>query len=162
MVNRSIFFTNANRNQNLTLQILSDDLTEVYETFMAVLSSVFLAGTAGGAAIEQTNQERDRLIINPKIATVKILDDDGISLWIRYFIITILFPIVAIIGFQSTVLNASEDSGGVYFHIAVLSGVLRVNVSINFSTIDNSAQDFLLHTQFSNDYDELHSFFLLK
>lgn len=100
-----------------------------------------LAGTAGGGAIEQTNQERGRLIIN-NIATVKILDDDGISLWIRYFIITILFPIVTIIGFRSTVLNASEDSGGVYFGIAVLSGVLRVNVSINFSTIDNSAQDF--------------------
>ena len=82
MVNRSIFFTNANRIQYLTVQILSDDLidSEIYETFTVVLSSAFLAGTAGGAAIEQTNQERDRLIINPNIATIKILDVDGISL----------------------------------------------------------------------------------
>ena len=63
--------------QDLTVQILADDFTEFNETFTAVLSSVFLARTAGGAAIELTDQERGRLIINPDTATVNILDDDG-------------------------------------------------------------------------------------
>ncbi len=71
-----------------------------------------------------------------------------------------MFPIVTIIGFQYTVLNASEDSGGLHFDIAVLSGILRANVSINFTTNDNSAQgiqlDFQLHNQFiANQYDKL-------
>ena len=44
---------------------------------MAVLSSVFLADTTGGAAIELTDQERARLIVIPDMATVNILDDDG-------------------------------------------------------------------------------------
>ena len=63
--------------QDLTVQIQADDFTEFNETFTAVLSSVFLARTAGGAAIELTDQERGRLIINPDTATVNILDDDG-------------------------------------------------------------------------------------
>ena len=63
--------------QDLTVQILSDDFAEFNETFMAVLSSVFLAHIAGGAAIELTDQERARLILNPDTATVNILDDDG-------------------------------------------------------------------------------------
>ena len=72
-----ISFTSANRVRDLTVQIVSDDFTEFNETFMAELTSVFLADTAGGAAIELTDQESARLIINPDIATVDILDDDG-------------------------------------------------------------------------------------
>ena len=63
--------------QVLTVQILADNFTEFNKTFTAVLSSVFLARTPGGAAIELTNQERGHLIINPDTATVDILDDDG-------------------------------------------------------------------------------------
>jgi hypothetical protein len=76
-VDQTISFTNADRIRDLTVQILSDGFTEFNETFTAILSSVFLAGTAGGAAIELTDQESARLIINPDIATVDILDDDG-------------------------------------------------------------------------------------
>ena len=76
-VNQSIIFSSTNRNHDLTVQILSDNFTEMYETFTAVLSSVFLADTADGAAIELTGQERARLIVNPDTATVIILDDDG-------------------------------------------------------------------------------------
>ena len=76
-MDQTISFTSANRMQDLTFQILSDDFTEFNETFIAVLSSVFLADTAGGAAIELTDQERARLIVNPDTATVDILDDDG-------------------------------------------------------------------------------------
>ncbi len=80
VVNRSVFFTNANKIQNVTVRTLSDSLTEIYETFTAVLSSVFLAVTTGGATIGLTDQERARLIIDPDIATINILDDDCISL----------------------------------------------------------------------------------
>lgn len=76
IVDQTIFFTSSN-NIQLTVQILPDNLTEFSENFTAVLSSVFLARTAGGVAIELTDQERDRLIINPDTATVDILDDDG-------------------------------------------------------------------------------------
>jgi hypothetical protein len=76
-VGQTISFTSANTIQDLTVQTVSDDFTEFNETFTAVLSSVFLAGTAGGAAIDLTDQERARLIINADIATVDILDDDG-------------------------------------------------------------------------------------
>ena len=73
------FFTNASRNQDFTVQILSDDFAELLnEIFTVVLSSVFLANTTGGAAIELTDQERARLFVNPDTATVNILDDDGI------------------------------------------------------------------------------------
>ena len=76
-MDQTISFTSSNRMQDLTVQILSDDFTELNETFTAVLSSVFLAETAGGAAIELTDQERARLIVNPDTATINILDDDG-------------------------------------------------------------------------------------
>ena len=76
-MDQTISFTSANRMQDLTVQILSDAFTEFNETFTAVLSSVFLAESAGGAAIELTDQERARLIVNPDTATVDILDDDG-------------------------------------------------------------------------------------
>ena len=76
-MDQTISFTSSNRMQDLTVQILSDDFTELNETFTAVLSSVFLAETAGGAAIELTDQERARLIVNPDNATVIIRDDDG-------------------------------------------------------------------------------------
>ena len=77
MIDQSITFSSANRLQDLTIQILSDNFTEIYESFTVVLSSVFLAETAGGAAIELSDQERARLIVNPATATVIILDNDG-------------------------------------------------------------------------------------
>ena len=64
------------------VQILPDNFTEFNETFTAVLSSVFLARTVGGVAIELTDQESARLVRDPDTATVNILDDDGISLCI--------------------------------------------------------------------------------
>ena len=76
---QSISFTTTDTVQNLSVQIVSDDITELNESFSAVLTSVFLARTAGGAAIDLSDQERARLIRNPDIANVNILDDDGIS-----------------------------------------------------------------------------------
>ena len=76
-MDQTISFTSANTMQDLSVQILSDDFTEFNETYTAVLSSVLLAITAGGAAIELTDQERARLIVNPDTATINILDDDG-------------------------------------------------------------------------------------
>ena len=37
-------------------------------------------------------------------------------------------------------LNTSEDSGGLHFDITILNGILRINVSVNFTTNDDSAQ----------------------
>ena len=145
VVEQSISFTSANRIQDLMVQIVPDNFTEFNETFRAVLTSVFLARTAGGVALELTDQESAHLILNPDTATVNILDDDGIGLCICYRLIKpkyfiIIKITVTIIGFQNTVLNASEDSRGLQFDIAVLNGILRVNMSIDFTTNDNSAR----------------------
>ena len=77
VVDQSISFTSSNRDRDLTVQITPDNFTELSENFTAVLTSVFLSRTAGGVAIELTDQERVRLILNPDTATVNILDDDG-------------------------------------------------------------------------------------
>ena len=77
VVEQSISFTTANAMQNLPVQIVPDDFTELNESFSAVLTSVFLARTAGGAAIDLSDQERARLIRSPDTANVTILDDDG-------------------------------------------------------------------------------------
>ena len=66
--------------QDLTIPITSDDFTEINETFFAELLSVFLATEAEGQAIDLSDQERDRLILDPDAANVTILDDDGMQL----------------------------------------------------------------------------------
>ena len=77
VVEQSISFTSTNRNQDLTVGIVNDSFTELNETFSAVLTSVFLARVAGGAAIDLSDQERARLIRDPDTANVNILDDDS-------------------------------------------------------------------------------------
>ena len=77
VVDQSISFTSANSNRDLTVQITSDNFTEFNENFTAVLTSVFLARTAGGVAIKLTEQESTRLVRDLDTATVNILDDDG-------------------------------------------------------------------------------------
>ena len=77
IVEQPFSFTAANRLQDFTVHIVSDDFTELNESFSAVLTSVFLARTAGGAAIDLSDQERARLILNPDTASVTIRDDDG-------------------------------------------------------------------------------------
>ena len=74
---QSISFTTADTMQNLSVQILPDDLTELNEGFSTMLTSVFLARTAGGVSIDLSDQERARLTRNPDTANIDILDDDG-------------------------------------------------------------------------------------
>ena len=74
---QSISFTSVNRIQDLTVGIVNDSFTELSETFSAVLTSVFLARAAGGAAIDLSDQERAHLIRAPDTANVNVLDDDG-------------------------------------------------------------------------------------
>ena len=76
---QSISFTSANTIQDITVGIVNDPFTELNETFSAVLTSVFLARAAGGAAIDLSDQESARLIRDPDTADVNILDDDGIN-----------------------------------------------------------------------------------
>ena len=78
IVAQELSFTSFQTSQALNVQINSDSFTELSETFSAVLSSVFLANTAGGPAISLSSLESDRLIRNPDSATVTILDDDGV------------------------------------------------------------------------------------
>ena len=79
IVAQQLSFTNIERNRDLTVQIGSDAFTEFSETFSAILSSAFLANTAGGPAIDLSDQESAHLLLNPDIVDVTILDDDSRS-----------------------------------------------------------------------------------
>ena len=79
IVAQQLSFTNIERNRDLTVQIASDVFTEFSETFSVLLSSAFLANTAGGPAIDLSDQESARLVLNPDSADVTILDDDSRS-----------------------------------------------------------------------------------
>ena len=74
-----------------------------------------------------------------------------------------VFPpltLVTVIGFQNTTLNTSEGGGGLCFNIAVLNGILGINVSINFTTNDNSAQGISYFIDCTTDFDNIdESFF---
>ena len=78
VVAQAFSFTNSDRNQDLSINIVSDGFTEYNETFSATLDSVFLATQASGQPLLLSDQERDRLIRDPDTASVTILDDDGI------------------------------------------------------------------------------------
>ena len=77
IVAQQLSFTNIERNRDLTVQIASDVFTEFSESFSALLSSAFLANTAGGPAIDLSDQENARLVLHPDSAVVTILDDDS-------------------------------------------------------------------------------------
>ena len=77
VVAQMFFFTNTDRNRDLSIDIISDTFTEYNETFSATLDSVFLATQANGQPLLLSDQERDRLIRDPDTASVTILDDDG-------------------------------------------------------------------------------------
>ena len=74
---QSISFTILNNNQSFNVQLRADGFIEMSETFFALLTSAFLAEVAGGDAIDISDQESARLILNPDTANVTILDDDG-------------------------------------------------------------------------------------
>ena len=79
IVTQQLPFTNTDRMQDLTVQIVSDGFTELNETFSVELSSVFLATESGGPAIVLSDQESARLILDPDAADVTILDGDGMQ-----------------------------------------------------------------------------------
>ena len=72
-------FTDTDRLQVLTVQIISDAFIELFETFSVELSSVLLATEAGGRAIVLSDQESARLIQDPATTSVTILDDDSMK-----------------------------------------------------------------------------------
>ena len=76
-------FTNTERNQNLTVQVVSDSFKEFNETFSATLESVFLAHATNGQALVLSDQEAARLVLNPDSASITILDDDGTLIFIH-------------------------------------------------------------------------------
>ena len=77
VVAQALSFTNSDRNQDLSIDIVSDSFIEYSETFSAVLDSVFLATQANGQPLDLSDQERARLILNPNTASVIIVDDDS-------------------------------------------------------------------------------------
>ena len=46
---------------------------------------------------------------------------------------------MAVIGFLNTVLDVSEGGGALDFNIGVISGILRIDVTVNFTTNDGNA-----------------------
>ena len=81
IVAQSVSFTNIDRSQNVLITIFGDSFTEINETFSAMLSSVFIADSAGGQAMPLSAQELSRLFLSPNMADITILDDDGEISW---------------------------------------------------------------------------------
>lgn len=50
---------------------------------------------------------------------------------------------MAVIGFINTVISVLEDSGHFIFDIGVLQGSLRINVDVEFTTVEGTAQGMI-------------------
>ena len=70
-------FTAGNQVRSLSIPIISTNSTESSEEFTITLDEVILIYTNNGTAVDLSEQERARLILNPRIANITILDDNG-------------------------------------------------------------------------------------
>ena len=62
---------------SLAIPIISSNSTESSEEFSVTLDEVVLIHTNNGTRVDLSDQERTRLILNPKRANVTIIDDSG-------------------------------------------------------------------------------------
>lgn len=72
-----VTFSAGNRVSSETISIISDNATEGSEKFAVTLESVTLILSGNGSALEISNQECTRLVLQPARANITIMDDDG-------------------------------------------------------------------------------------
>ena len=72
-----ITFTAVNQVKQLSIPIISTNSTESSEEFTVTLDKVMLVHSNTRITVNVSDQESARLILNPRIANVTILDDNG-------------------------------------------------------------------------------------
>ena len=77
MATSLVTFTASSRVKSQVIPIIFSNSTESSEEFSITLDNVILIHTKDKSMPNLSNQERARLILNPRIADVTILDDNG-------------------------------------------------------------------------------------
>ena len=72
-----VTFTASSRVESQVIPIIFSNSTESSEEFSITLDKVILMHTKNKSTPNLSNQERSRLFLNPRIADVTILDDNG-------------------------------------------------------------------------------------
>ena len=72
-----VLFTAGIRVNSLAIPIISSNSTESSEEFFVTLDEVVLIHTNNGSRVDLSDQERARLILNPRRASITILDDNS-------------------------------------------------------------------------------------
>ena len=96
--------------ETIVISILEDSAVEGAETFTVVLSSMLA-----------------EVSFNPTVATVRIIDNDAAD------------PDPIVIGFVPETYAVSEGAGKVTLTVEVLEGVLTQDVTLTYTTMDDSA-----------------------
>ena len=138
-----ITFTGSNRVSSETISIFTSSSTEGREKFSVSLDMVTLLSLNNGSSLYLSEQEKSRLILDPREANITIVDNDGrqhIKRSIVLFInnCSLLYP-VTVIGFLNSTLNAVEGDD-LIFTVGVLQGSLDVSVTVMFTTEDATAK----------------------
>ena len=74
-----IAFTGSSRINSLSIPIISGSSTEDSEYFTVTLDTVILMHASNGTVLNLSEKERARLIKNPRMANVTIIDNNGNS-----------------------------------------------------------------------------------
>ena len=138
-----ITFTGSNRVSSETISIFTSSSTEGREKFSVSLDMVTLLSLNNGSSLYLSEQEKSRLILDPREANITIVDNDGrqhIKRSIVLFInnCSLLYP-VTVIGFLNSTLNTVEGDD-LIFTVGVLQGSLDVSVTVMFTTEDATAK----------------------
>ena len=72
-----ITFSSSSRINSLNVRIISGSSTEDSEQFTVTLDAVILTHASNGTILNLSKEERARLIKNPKMANVTIIDNNG-------------------------------------------------------------------------------------
>ena len=77
LTSSQITFSAVNRVQRLAIPIIYTNSTEISEEFTVTLDEVILINTINRTTVNLSEEESARLILNPRIASITILDDNG-------------------------------------------------------------------------------------
>ena len=72
-----VTFTASSRVKSQAIPIIFSNSTESIEKFGVTLDKIILMHTKNKSTPNLSNQERTRLILNPRITNVTIFDDNG-------------------------------------------------------------------------------------
>ena len=115
----------------LNITLFNDNIVEETETFNLVINASSLPERVFAG--------------DPNNTVVNILDSDGKKIIFNVLKLLPLILVVAIVAFNQTIYNVTENTGVVQITL-FLSNILLTDVSVNISNVDvNSTGNFLLY-----------------